>query len=134
MNEMLLFIIKYCSELYYKFGFKFVYSDCCEGDNSILVLESSTAVKFMFMMDRKQMTLEIACSIDRKKHEQYSFELVRKLITGESDYYTLLDDNNGAFLRDNLDRIVDMFMEKNIRNTTRYLKELEKKRAKLLFG
>lgn len=133
MNEILIFIIKYCSELYYKYGFRFINSDYCEGDNSIIVLENGN-VRFLFLRDRGQLMLEVSLSLNGKKSEQFSFELIRQYISGESELFTILDDNNGAFIRDNLEKIVNLLSENSVKTTILNLKKLEKRRSKLLFG
>ena len=91
-------------------------------------------VRFLFLRDRGQLMLEVSLSLNGKKSEQFSFELIRQYISGESELFTILDDNNGAFIRDNLEKIVNLLSENSVKTTILNLKKLEKRRSKLLFG
>ena len=57
MNDVLLFIMTYCKDMYYRHGFKFVDSGYCEGDNSYVTLRNADS-DFMFIKDRGQLFLQ----------------------------------------------------------------------------
>lgn len=135
MDEILIFLLKYCSDFYKKYGFKFSNSEVTPqfGGNAYLMLENDN-LKIRFIIDRGQLMLEFFSKFDKKRDNWYSIDLVRQLISGEDEYYALLDDNNGQFIQKNLDKIIEMFRENVITQTIEKLNLLKKRRAKILFG
>lgn len=133
MDELLIFIMKFCSDLYYKFGFKFIDSDFYEGDNSMIVLGRED-MKLMFIKERDKLFLQFCSKFNKKKEDWYSLDLVRQLITNEQKYFSLLDESNGNFIKNNLEKILALFSKKEIDDTLTKLKKSEKIRSKILFG
>lgn len=133
MNELLQFIMNYCESLYTKYNFKFVDSDYCEGDNSYITLRNED-IDLMFLRDRSQLFLHVYSKYDPEKENYYSLDLVRQLLTGEKEYYSLLDENNGIFLHDNMLEILKLFKRNLINDTLLKLNVLQEKRTKKLWG
>lgn len=132
MNEILKYILAYCSYLYNDYGFIFTDSEVASsfGGDALLIMESDT-LKMRFISDRSQLFLDV--SAVSKNSEWYSIDLIRQMITGETDYFSLLDENNAKFLRNNIDKIIECFDKNNINNTTKELKKLKLIRNKKLF-
>ncbi len=59
MDEILNFLLKYCSDLYKKYGFKFSDSEVTTqfGGNACLILENDN-LKLSFIIDRGQLSLD----------------------------------------------------------------------------
>jgi len=133
MNELLLYIINYCSDLYYKFNFKFIYSSYYEGDNSSIVL-SNESVSLMFLRDRGQLLLDFYINYKKENEDYFSIDLVRELITGERNCVSLLNNDNGGFIRNNIYKIVNLFKKENLEDTIKKLKKLEGERSKRLWS
>lgn len=102
MDEILLFIVKYCSALYNKLGFRFVKSEVTDsfGGNCYLILESEFMM-LHFVKDRGQLFLDFESKLLGKKRELFSLDVVRQDITKEKELKSLLDEENGCFLLSN---------------------------------
>lgn len=134
MNDILKFLINYCSDLYLTRSFKFIDSEVSQSfGNAILVL-SNGVTSLKFTMDKGQMFLDFKSDFSKKKNDWYSFDLIRKLLREETGYYSILDDSNGKFISENLLEILSLFTVEMIDKTLMKLSKLEKKRAKFLFG
>ncbi len=133
MDEILEYLISYCSFLYDRNRFRFVdsmVSDAFGGD-SLLVL-ASEKLQLRFVRDRGQLFLDFRPAQQKSDKGWYSIDLVRQLITGESDYHSLMDEENAGFLKENLETIEQLFSERNVEDTLSRLKELRRKRSKRL--
>lgn len=133
MDEILEFLLKYCRELYNKHGFKFVDSGVFEPfRNSFLIMENAN-LQIRFILDRSQLFLDFRWKFDKKKDSWYSFDLIRQLLTEETDYHSIMDEQNGQFMQEHLEKILEFFEQEKADNTLAKLKSLEKQRAKVLF-
>lgn len=132
MNDILLFIMEYCSDLYYLFGFRFVDSSYYEGDNSMVVLAKGN-LQFVFTRDRGQMFLDIEGRIKMKRIFSFSIDLIRRLIDGSREFNAILDKENGDFVNRNIDRIIDLFSESKIETTKKELELIRRERMKIIF-
>ncbi len=133
MDEILEYLISYCSFLYERNRFRFVdsmVSDAFGGD-SLLVL-ASEELQLRFVRDRGQLFLDFRTARQKGDKGWYSIDLVRQLITGEREYHSLMNEENARFLKENLDTIEQLFSERNIKDTLSSLKELRRKRSKRL--
>lgn len=133
MDEILNFIMKYCRDLYMKYGFRFVDSEVSNSFNNALIILENEYLKLQFTRDRSQLFLWVHSSFDKKENNWYTFDLIRQLITGEKEYYSLLDDKNGQFIQKNVDRILALFKQDVVEDTLIKLGRLEKIRTKQLF-
>jgi hypothetical protein len=136
MDVLLKLILDSCSFLYNEYGFRFVDSRASEsfGGDAYLTMARDD-VEFCFSRDRGQIFLEISPSKKWKKsrHDSYSFDLIRQLLTGEKEYHALMDKKNIGFLRANIDSIIDRFSDDKVSTTLVELKKLEHIRMKSMF-
>ena len=135
MTELLKYIISYCTDLYEKFGFKIVDSVATSsfGGNGMVILESDE-IKLKFIRDREQMFLDFLSKYDTKKNNWYSLDLIRQLLTNEQKCHSLLNKDNGHFLKNNIARIIEIYKKPNAIATLQSLAILEKKRTKKMWG
>lgn len=127
-------LVKYCSNIYKKYGFKFIDSGVSTSfGNSFIILKNDNLM-LRFISDRGQLFLDFHSNFDKNKNNWYSIDLVRQLITGEKEYYSLLDEINGRFIKNNFEQILQIFDKDVINQTIEKLNFLRKKRAKKLFG
>lgn len=134
MDEILIFLIKYCSDLYNEYKFKFVNSTTSDyfGDAALMLENNYLQVKFI--KERGQLFLEFHSLYDKKGKNWYSFDLVRRLMKEEDKYYSVLDGDNGLFIQNNLEQILALFNQDVVEHTLMTLELLKKKRSKELFG
>jgi hypothetical protein len=87
MDEILEFLLRHCSFLYKDLGFRFVDSQCSKsfGGDAFLIL-ASDKVRFRFVRDRGQLFADFQEPTSGAKAEWFSIDIVRKHLTGESDY------------------------------------------------
>ncbi len=135
MNEILQFLIAHCSFLYESGRFKFVDSGTSTsfGGSGFLVLESD-AIRLRFLRDRGQLLLDFQPGSRRGEHDWHSVDVVRKLVTGDPAVSGLLNEENAAFLRRHINEIEEKLSGPNAKDSVEKLHELERKRAKKLFG
>ncbi|TGK20283.1 hypothetical protein [Leptospira kmetyi] len=136
MEELLLFIIKYCKDLYRKYGFKFkdsLWSPSFGGD-AYIILENEFLI-LRFVSDRAELFLEFQPKAKGFKKNWFSLAFVRKsLMKHELELYSKLDSNNGVFITTYLKDILDLFSESQLSETVKNLKLLEKERSERVFG
>ncbi len=135
MDEILKFILSYCSFLYQKYKFKFIDSEVSDSfGNAFLTLTSET-ISIRFIRERGQLVLDFQSNLLKKNYASwYSFEIVRQFITNEKEYYSIMNEDNAKFLENNFEKIKDIFSVSKVAETVKEFKKLEKKRAKKLFG
>lgn len=134
MDEILIFLVKYCSDIYKKHSFRFIDSGVSASfGNAFIILENDN-LKLRLISDRGQLFLDFHSNIDKNKDNWYSIDLVRQLITGENDYYSLLDENNGLFIEKNLEGVLQLFDKDVASQTIERLNSARRKRAEVLFG
>jgi len=133
MNELLGYIVKYCSDLFEKYRFKFVDSDTSDSFGDAYVTLASDSIFIRFVRDRGQMRLDIQSKYQKRYRGWHSLDVVRQLITNEKEYHSILDAKNGIFLQKNLEKIVNLFSENNAQHTLTELSKLEKIRTKTMY-
>lgn len=135
MNEILKFLMRYCSFLYEIKGFKFINSATSESFGNASLTLGSTFLNIRFIRDRGQLFTDFQSNLYGKKNAQswYSIDIVRQLISNEKKYYALMDSKNATFLRNHIDIIIDLFSRSKVKDTILKLKRLETIRAKTLF-
>ena len=70
----------------------------------------------------------------KKKAHKYSLDIIRQFITKDNDYFAELNENNGIFLKDNFEKILQYFSEENLNNTIVELERLIEKRMKKMWS
>lgn len=86
------------------------------------------------MCDRGQLFLDFQGVTRKGKLDWYSVDVVRQLVTGERQSSAELTEDYASFLRDHLDEIERRFADENLADTIGALRELERARAKEMFG
>lgn len=134
MDQILTFILSHCSFLYNEYSFRFMDSKISDsfGGDAYLDLGSETII-MRLTRDRGQLFLEFRSAYE-KKQNWYSIDLIRKLITGEKEYHSIMDEENAKFLENNFTEVVDYFSHANLSETLKKLEKLKLKRSKDLFG
>jgi hypothetical protein len=135
MDEILQFLLIHASFLYKEFGFRFVDSRVSSsfGGDAWLVLANET-IRFRLVSDRNQLFGDFQPLTSDIKGEWFSVDIVRKHLTDENEYFSILDSNNADFLRARLADIQKLFEGETLNITKKSLHALEAKRAKHLFG
>jgi hypothetical protein len=135
MTDILRFLIECLNFLYAPGRYRFVDSGTSTsfGGDAFLVLESG-AMRIRLIRDRGQLFMDFQASGERGEMDWYSIDVVRRLLTGERQESAELTPDYARFLEKHLDEIEMRFSDGEISATRTALKELEKTRAKELFG
>jgi hypothetical protein len=134
MEEILRYLMKHCSFLYAPNQFRFDDSGSSESfENAFLVLEHED-LRLKFVKDRGQLFLDFQPTSSKRKKDWFSIDIVKQMVTGNIEPSAEMDTEKAMFLKNNLDEIEQLFSTANLENTIKKLKELERQRAKRLFG
>jgi hypothetical protein len=134
MEEILQYLMKNCSFLYSPNQFRFVDSDSSESfGNAFMVLEHKD-LRLKFIKDRGQLFLDFQPTSSTRKLDWFSIDIVMQLVTGNIEPSSQMDAAKAKFLKSNLDEIQRRFSKANLEGTLKKLRELERQRAKRLFG
>lgn len=134
MEEILRYLMKHCSFLYSPNQFRFVDSGSSESfGNAFLVLEHKD-LRLKFIKDRGQLFLDFQPTSSNRKMDWFSIDIVKQLVTGNIEPSSEMDTDKAKFLKSNLDEIQRLFSTANLKGTLKKLRELERARAKRLFG
>jgi len=134
MEEILRYLMKHCSFLYSPNRFRFVDSGSSESfGNAFLVLEHEE-LRLQFVKDRDQIFLDFQPTSTNRKNDWFSIDIVKQLVTGNIEPSSEMDTAKAKFLKDNLDEIEQLFSTAKLEGTIKKLRELERARAKRLFG
>lgn len=131
MEKLLEFIRKYCSLLELDKNFHVSDSRADSLSNAYVAYENGF-VRFSFLLDRGQMFLSVSSL--KKPKRQYSLDIIRQYLLGEEVYKAELDDENGIFLMNRLNEIVDLFSPEKVESATSEFERLVKKRMKKMWG
>jgi hypothetical protein len=130
MTAILEFLVAHLAFLYAPGRYRFVDSGSVESfGNAYLDLESD-AMRLRMIRDRSQLFLDFA-PLDG--NDWFSLDVVRRLLTGERQESSELSPDYAAFLEREIGEIERRFRDERD-ETVRALKELERVRAKELFG
>jgi hypothetical protein len=130
MTAILEFLVAHLAFLYAPGRYRFVDSGSVESfGNAYLDLESDT-MRLRMIHDRSQLFLDFA-PLDG--NDWFSLDVVRRLLTGERQESSELSPDYAAFLEREIGEIERRFRDERD-ETVRALKELERVRAKELFG
>lgn len=137
MDDILLFLVNHCSFLYREHGFRFLNSLCSDSFGNAFVILGKEHLQLRFIRDRSQLFLDlqyVSKKQTKTKCKWHSFDIVRQLISGNADHSALLDSENADFLRSHFAEIEGIFRPKTFLRVEPKLSELERLRAKRLFG
>ena len=132
MEEILQYIKKHCSFLYSPHKFQIVESESSESFGNALIILEDEEMRLQFVRDRGQVFLDFQPTSYNK--EWFSIDIVKQLVTGKIEPSAEIDSEKVEFLKNHLDEIKDLFSQKNLTSTIKKLKDLERARAKRLFG
>jgi hypothetical protein len=132
MEKVLQYIKKHCSFLYSPYKFQIVESESSESFGNALVILEDEDLRLQFVKDRGQLFLDFQPTSNKK--EWFSIDIVKQLVTGNIEPSAEIDTEKVEFLKNHLDEIKDIFSPKNLTGTIKKLKDLERARAKRLFG
>jgi len=132
MDDILKFLIKYCSALYKEFGFCFTASEVSKsfGDAGLILTNNEVGAKFL--RDRGDLFLDFQNRQDCKRW--FSLDVIKPAITGEHSFHGKLTDQNGVFLERNMKAIVDLFSNAKYETTRELLIKLEREKGKKMFS
>ncbi len=135
MTEILRFLTDWLAFLYARGRFWFVDSGVSTsfGGDAYLVLESD-AMRIRLIRDRAQLFMDFQARGDDGEMDWYSIDVVRRLLTGERQETAELSPDYARFLEEHVDEIERRFSPAEMPATRKALKDLEKRRAKELFG
>jgi hypothetical protein len=132
MDDILKYILKYCSSLYKDLGFRFINSEVSKSFGDAGLILANEEVSAQFLRDRGDLFLDFQNRQDGKRW--FSLDVVKPAITGEHTFHGKLNDENGVFLEQNMKEIVDLFSNANYSKAREFLKKLEKEKGKKMFG
>lgn len=135
MDEILEFILRHCSFLYKEFECRFVDSRCSKssGGDAFLIL-ASDRVRFRIVRDRGQLFADFQEPTSNDDDEWFSIDIVRKHLTGESDYHSEMTLDNVGFLKNYFGEVENLFKPSSFADTRKQFHKLEAERARALFG
>lgn len=133
MNAVLDYLVRFCSFLWAGHRYRIVDSTVSPsfgGDCSLTV--ACDVLNLVFVRDRGELTLLLGAATGDT--ELYSVDLLRRLVTGERQYSSQLDAGYAAFLRQHLPLMESLFAPDEVARTRVRLHELQRIRAKEMFG
>jgi hypothetical protein len=136
MNELLKYLIKNFSFLYDDLCFRFVdsRSDADQFDGNAYVTLESKDIRIMFIRDRSQIMVDIQGVRTKRAKNWYGLDVVLELVTGKAKQSGVLTAKNVQMFSESVAALPDFFSKENIEMTEQKLGNLEKERAKRLFG
>lgn len=132
MNELLSYLIEHLAFLYTDYGARFVDSEV-RGPQASLVLEMID-LRLRIVSDRSQLFLDFQSTHHPDPDDWFSFDIVRRFITGEVVDSAELDEAKIAFTKEHLVEIAKAFSAEDHRATEWIMHKFEQERAQRLFG
>ncbi|MFX0023527.1 MAG: hypothetical protein ACFE9S_14470 [Candidatus Hermodarchaeota archaeon] len=134
IEEIQHYLMKHCPFLFSPNQFRIVDSDSSESfGNAFLVLEHKN-LRLKFIKDKGQLFLDFQPMSSNRKKDWFSIDIVMQLVTGNIESSSEMDTDKAKFIKSNLDEIQRLFSSPNLEVTIKKLRELERARAKRLFG
>jgi hypothetical protein len=136
MGEILQFIVSFCGFLYERYSFRFVDSEVSATFGNAALYLASPDLELRFVRDRGQLFLDFRSVhlASTRPETWYSFDVVRRLVTGQKIWNALMNEESAAVLRDHMDDILRLFAADQAEGTVADLRKLERLRAKEVFG
>ena len=132
MNDLLSYLIEHLAFLYNDYGARFVDSEI-RAPQALLVLEMSD-LRLRIVSDRSQLFLDFQSTHHPDRDDWFSFDIVRRFITGEVVDSAELDESKIAFTKEHLVKIAKAFSTEDYRATESIMHRFEQERAERLFG
>lgn len=135
MQKILEFLAKDGAFLYIKHDCRIVDSEYVAtfgGTGSVTLRNDIIEVRFELERDRLFMHMRAAGR--RSLRPWFSMDILRQLLTGTAADKEIMNHKNVAFLRKNFDGLQRLFSKPNLEATESAGKELQRQRAKRLFG
>ena len=130
MIALLTFLLRYCSCVFERPGFRFkdsgVGRNAAEGSRIHL---ESPEVEMFIGNEREELTWRIRSTYDSSKRNWFSFDLVAQLL-GHDVSTGVMTEENCELLKKDLPEILDRFSESRVSATLRTLKRLKAERTK----
>jgi hypothetical protein len=114
--------------------YKLVDSETVSSFGNAYVVVASDRLRLRFVRDRSQLFLEFQPSTEEADDSWYSTDVIYRLLTGERQDSAELTESYARFVCENLDEIEGRFAPNRRLETIERLKDLERRRAKELFG
>jgi hypothetical protein len=131
--EILEYLLKYCPFLLTSPRYRFVDSEVGSSFGDAYIVLESNALRLRFIRDRGQLFLDFQSPSQTGERHWFSIDVVRRLLTGDQPESAELDADYATFLEGNLEEIESRFAQR-LDETLGHLRELERARAKELFG
>lgn len=132
MNELLKFIILHFSFLYNDYDARFVDSKV-DRSNALLTMELGE-LKLRFVRDKSQVFLDFQGRSGTDQNNWFSYDVVQQHITKVVLDDACVDGKKAKVLQQHIGEIVAMFSGDELNNTEAALRQLERERAKRMFG
>jgi hypothetical protein len=98
----------------------------------LVILEKENLL-IRVVKDRDQIFIDFQSLSKKGKLNWFSIDIVKQMITGKIEPSAEMNPRNIEFLKNNLDKIKQIFSKENTSETIKKLKKLESDRAKRLF-
>lgn len=134
MKKILEFLAGDGAFFYEEEGFRIVDSEYIPtfGGTGSLVL-SNGAVDLRLHLDRDRLMLDFRATSHKSRLAWFSLDVVRQLLTGEPDK-GFLEGENISFVKRHIKEVMMRLDKASLASTEAALRQLEKDRAKRLFG
>jgi hypothetical protein len=135
MTRILAFVASFMGFLWSGARFRITGSEVStsNGGDALLLVESS-GLRLRFTCDRTQLFLDLQSVAASGPREWYSIDLVRRLLLGQPEPSSLLDESFARFLGENLAEVERRLSAENWPETRPQLRALMAKRSKEMFG
>jgi hypothetical protein len=91
-------------------------------------------IELRLWLERDRLFMDVRALGRKSQRSWHSLGIVRQLLTGKIGGEVLWDRANVDFLREHFDMLMDRFSKSNLDETESKCRELERQRAKRLFG
>ena len=133
MEEFIQYVKKHFSYLFSPYSFRIIESQSSESFGNALIILEYEDLLLKIVKDRDQIFLDFQPASKKGKLNWFSIDIVKQMITGKIEPSAEMNPKNTEFLKNNLDKITQIFSKESTPNTIQELKKLERERAKRLF-
>ena len=133
MEEFTQYVKKNFSFLFSPYQFQLIESQSSESFGNALVILKHEDLLIKIVKDRDQIFLDFQPVSKKGKLNWFSIDIVKQMITGKIEPSSEMNPKNTEFLKNNLNKIAEIFSKESTPDTIQELKKLERERAKRLF-
>ena len=133
MEDFPQYVKKHFSILFSAYHFRIIETESSESFGNALVILNHKDLLLKIVKDRDQIFLDFQPSSKKGKFNWFSIDIVKQMITGKIEPSAEMNSKNIEFLKNNLDKITQIFSKESTPDTIQELKKLERERAKRLF-